>query len=188
MCGIGVTSLIEVTSIPAPWIARIAASRPEPGPRTKTSTCRTPCSIPLRAASSPARCAAKAVDFLEPRKPTVPELPHAIGLPCGSVMVIIVLLNVDCMYARPTGTDLRCLRRVLGLLAISYCVLSDLLTKVSGDVPTSCLQSCRGLPRPRAFRAWCDRWSWSSARARADHACDVVHDTSRCRSTGVCSY
>lgn len=83
--------------MPAPWSARIAASRPEPGPRTKTSTCRTPCSIPFLAASSPARCAANAVDLREPLNPTVPELPQAIVFPCGSVIVIIVLLNVDWM-------------------------------------------------------------------------------------------
>lgn len=87
--------MIDVTRMPAPWSARMAASRPEPGPRTYTSTCRIPCSMPLRAASSPARWATKAVDFLDPRNPTVPELPQAIGLPCGSVIVIIVLLNVD---------------------------------------------------------------------------------------------
>ena len=75
----------------------MAASRPEPGPRTNTSTCLTPCSMPFRAASSPARCAANAVDLREPLKPTVPELPHVMGLPCGSVIVMIVLLKVDWM-------------------------------------------------------------------------------------------
>ena len=165
----------------------MAASRPGPGPRTKISTWRTPCSTPFRAASSPARCAANAVDFLEPRKPTVPELPHAIGLPCGSVIVIIVLLNVDCMYARPTGTDLRCLLRVLGLLAISCCVLSVLLTAVSKG-STSCLLFGPDPPRPRACRAWCVRWSSSSGRAQVDRADDGGHDTSRCRSGGVYSY
>ena len=164
----------------------MAASRPGPGPRTKTSTWRTPCSTPLRAASSPARCAANAVDFLEPRNPTVPELPHAIGLPCGSVIVIIVLLNVDCMYARPTGTDLRCLRRVLGLLAILCCVLSVLLTAVSKS-STSYSPFCHGPPRPRACRASCARWSWSSGRARVGRADDGGRDTSRCRSGGECS-
>ena len=34
LCGTGVTSLIEVTSSPAAWSERIAASRPEPGPLT----------------------------------------------------------------------------------------------------------------------------------------------------------
>jgi hypothetical protein len=53
--------------------------------------------LPFRAASSAARCAAKAVDFREPLNPTVPALPQAITLPLGSVSVTIVLLNVDCM-------------------------------------------------------------------------------------------
>ena len=34
LCGIGVTSVIETTCMPAVCSARIAASRPEPGPRT----------------------------------------------------------------------------------------------------------------------------------------------------------
>jgi|TARA_Y100000310_G_scaffold338821_1_gene429599 hypothetical protein len=51
--------------------------------------------MPLRAASSAARCAAKAVDFRDPLNPTVPALPQAMGLPCGSARVIIVLLKVD---------------------------------------------------------------------------------------------
>ncbi|SVA87076.1 uncharacterized protein METZ01_LOCUS139930, partial [marine metagenome] len=38
-----------------------------------------------------------AVDFLDPLKPAVPELPQAIAFPVGSVKVTIVLLNVDCM-------------------------------------------------------------------------------------------
>jgi hypothetical protein len=99
-------------------MARMAASRPDPGPLTNTSTCRKPLSIPLRAASSAARWAANAVDFREPVNPTVPELPHATVLPCGSVRVIIVLLNVDWMYALPTGIDLRSLRLERGLRAI----------------------------------------------------------------------
>jgi hypothetical protein len=51
--------------------------------------------MPLRAASSAALWAAKAVDLREPLNPTVPALPHAITLPLGSVSVTIVLLNVD---------------------------------------------------------------------------------------------
>jgi hypothetical protein len=52
-------------------------------------------------------------------------------LPRGSVSVMMVLLKVDWIYARPTGTDLRCLRRVLGLLAMLCSVLSVLLAAVS---------------------------------------------------------
>src|SRR5699024_6169936 len=49
------------TSSPAVDRERIAVSRPEPGPLTKTSTFFMPCSIALRAADSAAICAAKGV-------------------------------------------------------------------------------------------------------------------------------
>src|SRR5208282_1260440 len=42
LCGIGVVSLMERTSIPAEANARTADSRPDPGPLTRTSTERTP--------------------------------------------------------------------------------------------------------------------------------------------------
>src|ERR671930_378279 len=59
LCGIGVTSVIAVTSRPAAWRERMAASRPEPGPRTKTSMVRMPCSIARLAVASAVTCAAK---------------------------------------------------------------------------------------------------------------------------------
>src|SRR5688500_15769379 len=42
LCGIGVTSRIDFTSMPIVCSARMADSRPEPGPFTRTSTERTP--------------------------------------------------------------------------------------------------------------------------------------------------
>src|SRR6185295_11257117 len=57
----GVTSRIPVISSPAAWSERIAVSRPEPGPFTKTSTFWRPCSMPLRAAASAVTCAANGV-------------------------------------------------------------------------------------------------------------------------------
>src|SRR5712692_7949034 len=42
LCGIGVTSRMERTSMPDEASARTADSRPEPGPLTRTSTLRTP--------------------------------------------------------------------------------------------------------------------------------------------------
>jgi ribosomal protein S11 len=54
----GVTSVIEPTSRPAAWRERIAVSRPEPGPLTKTSTFFMPCSWARRAAASAASWAA----------------------------------------------------------------------------------------------------------------------------------
>ena len=52
LCGIGVTSRIDVTMKPAACSARSADSRPDPGPETSTSSVRMPCSCALRAASS----------------------------------------------------------------------------------------------------------------------------------------
>lgn len=63
--------------------------------------------MPRRAAVSAARWAAKAVPFRAPLNPTVPALPEAMTFPSRSVRVIIVLLKVDWIYARPWGTDLR---------------------------------------------------------------------------------
>src|SRR5258706_6010433 len=42
LCGMGVTSRIDRTSMPDEARARTADSRPEPGPLTRTSTLRTP--------------------------------------------------------------------------------------------------------------------------------------------------
>jgi hypothetical protein len=60
-----------------------------------TSTWRRPWSIPRRAACSAARWAAKAVPLREPLNPTVPALAEEITFPWGSVMLTIVLLNVE---------------------------------------------------------------------------------------------
>src|SRR6185369_16858627 len=73
LCGIGVTSRIDVTMKPAACNARSADSRPEPGPETSTSSVRMPCSCAFLAASSPATCAANGVDLREPLKPLLPD-------------------------------------------------------------------------------------------------------------------
>src|SRR5918911_4722983 len=95
LCGMGVRSTIAVTSRPAAWSERIAASRPAPGPRTKTLTWRMPCSMALRAALSAARPAAYGVLLRDPLKPAAPEEPHVSTLPSGSVIVTMVLLKLD---------------------------------------------------------------------------------------------
>src|SRR4029077_19455835 len=66
LCGIGVTSRIEVIAKPTAWSARNADSRPEPGPFTSMSRVRMPCSIAFLPASSAATCAAYGVDLREP--------------------------------------------------------------------------------------------------------------------------
>src|SRR5580692_4011201 len=81
LCGIGVTSLIARTSIPAVDNARTADSRPEPGPLTRTSTTRNPVSDALLAAVMEACCAANGVPLRDPRKPSDPALDQATVLP-----------------------------------------------------------------------------------------------------------
>jgi hypothetical protein len=84
-----------VTSMPQACNARIAASRPEPGPLTITSTDFKPCTSAALAAVSAAICAAYGVDLREPLKPRPPALAHDKALPSVSVSVTIVLLKDD---------------------------------------------------------------------------------------------
>src|SRR6185369_275848 len=93
LCGIGVTSRIDVTRIPACATARMADSRPPPGPFTRTSTSRIPASAAFLAASLAACWAAKGVPFLEPRNPFAPLEDCATKFPLVSVIEISVLLK-----------------------------------------------------------------------------------------------
>ena len=70
-----------------------------------------PCSIARRAAASAAICAANGVDLREPLKPTWPAEAHEITAPVGSVIEMIVLLNVLLMWACPWATFFFSLRR-----------------------------------------------------------------------------
>src|SRR5205085_7133083 len=101
--GMGVVSRIAVTRMPALLMARIADSRPPPGPFTRTSHCCIPASFALFAASYAACCAAKGVPLREPRKPRAPAEDCAIRFPSKSVIVIIVLLNDAAMNTIPFG-------------------------------------------------------------------------------------
>jgi hypothetical protein len=105
--GMGVTSFIKLTSSPAACSDLIAASLPEPGPLTYTSTVFNPCSMAFFAASSATMLAAYGVDFLEPLNPICPELAQEIAFPCKSVRVTIVLLKVDLICAWPFSMFLR---------------------------------------------------------------------------------
>src|SRR5690349_5647427 len=113
LCGIGVTSVMALTSSPAVWSERIACSRPAPGPLTKTSTWRIPCSIALRAATSAERAAAYGVLLREPLKPATPAEPQLTTAPVRSVIVMIVLLNDAWTWTCPTGTFFFSRRRCL---------------------------------------------------------------------------
>src|SRR5690606_20597314 len=107
----GVTPLIDPTSRPAAWSERIAVSRPEPGPLTKTSTFFIPCSCACRAADSAASCAANGVALREPLNPTPPDDAQLMTAPEGSVIDTIVLLKVLLMWAWPTAMFFLSLRR-----------------------------------------------------------------------------
>src|ERR1700749_1144435 len=107
LCGMGVTSRIEVTVKPEACKARSADSRPEPGPETSTSIILTPCSWALRAASSAATCAAYGVDLRLPLNPITPDEDQEIAFPWASVMVIMVLLKLAFTCATPEAMFLR---------------------------------------------------------------------------------
>src|SRR5271166_290161 len=112
LCGIGVMSRMAVIENPTACRARNALSRPEPGPETSISSVSMPCSRAFLPASSAATCAAYGVDLRLPLKPWLPEDDQAIALPCASVMVIIVLLNVAATWATPEVMFLRSFLRV----------------------------------------------------------------------------
>ena len=166
----GVTSLIIVTSSPAVCRARIAASRPEPGPLTKTSTVFRPCSIAALAAVSAAVCAAKGVDFLLPRKPMPPAEAQESALPWVSVMVTMVLLNEELICTAPFSMFLRSLRRVRTFLPFAaFAITYPSLT-------SSYWRSCVSGPCGYAH------WSCCAGRARAGRVCDAGRGSSRSRS------
>lgn len=94
-------SRMIVTSNPAVCSERIAASRPEPGPLTNTSTFRKPRSYASFAAASADTCAANGVFLREPLNPFFPAEDHEIVFPYVSVIVTITLLNVALTNALP---------------------------------------------------------------------------------------
>src|SRR5439155_6624597 len=110
LCGIGVTSLIDLMSRPLAASARMADSRPAPGPFTFTSTERTPCSCASCAAFCAATCAANGVPLREPLKPIRPALDHARVFPIASLMATMVLLYDAEIVPTPCGTFFRSLR------------------------------------------------------------------------------
>src|SRR5699024_10964000 len=103
------------------------------------------CSMAVFAAASAAICAANGVDLREPLKPTVPADCHEITLPWGSVMLTMVLLNVDLMCAAPTAMFLRSERlmrvRTFFLVATgSY--LTSSFRRFAYEDPCGCVHSC----------------------------------------------
>jgi hypothetical protein len=178
-------------------MALIAASRPAPGPLTIAFTVFSPCSVAARAAASPARCAANAVDFREPRKPIAPALLCEITLPCGSVNVISVLLNVALINALPCGTNffsrrrVRCLGMFISLLVFLaegrpapqwFQIRQSARFQCSGCHSPGTVPMGRPLasdPQPFACgRVLCGRWSLSAVLERAGPADDECPEKS----------
>src|SRR4029453_4995234 len=91
--GIGVTSRMDLISTPAACRARIADSRPLPGPFTRMSSERSPESLAAVAQAEAACWAAKGVPLREPLNPRVPALDQVTTLPSRSVMVTWGLLK-----------------------------------------------------------------------------------------------
>src|ERR1700712_875644 len=142
----------------------MAVSRPEPGPLTKTSTFLTPCSWAWRAADSADSWAANGVDLREPLKPTVPDEAQLSTAPLGSVMVTMVLLNVDLMWAWPTAMfffsyDAAYERPTLVLPFMKSLDPAESARPTSE--PSSCLQRCASGP------CGYERWFWCAVRGRA---------------------
>ena len=92
---------------------------------------------------------ANGVDLREPLKPTVPADCQEITLPWGSVMLTMVLLNVDLICAAPTAMFLRSER----LMRVRTCFLAATCLLPYFFLPPICL---RGPLRVRAFV--CVRW------------------------------
>src|SRR5258705_10653015 len=63
-----------------------------------------PSSAAFRAAASAATWAANGVPLREPLNPTAPALDQVTTFPCGSLIVMIVLLNVEWMWTTPSDT------------------------------------------------------------------------------------
>src|SRR5437764_271272 len=120
-------------SRPAACSERIAVSRPEPGPLTKTSTFCSPCSMPLRAHASAVTCAANGVDLREPLKPAEPADSQAITFPSRSVSATIVLLKLVLMCAWPIAMFLRTRRRVRPRVAACLLAPGTLLRLLSAS-------------------------------------------------------
>ena len=94
------------------------------GPLTFTSTSFMPNLIAFSAACCADIWPAKGVLLRLPLKPLVPALAQHSVSPLVSVMVIVVLLNVALMWATPTVTLRRALRRFV--FATAGCLLVDL--------------------------------------------------------------
>src|SRR5689334_19207198 len=132
-----------------------------------------PCSMARRAAASAAIWAAYGVDLREPLKPTWPAEAHEITAPVGSVIEMMVLLNVLLMWAWPTATFFFSLRRTF--LAPAVRLLGGITYQ-----PSSCRRRCASGP------CGCERSSSCADRAPGDRGGDEGPRRSRSRPCGGC--
>src|SRR5688572_22498561 len=121
-----------------------------------------------RAHASAATVAANGVDFFEPLKPALPELPHVTTLPWLSVIVTSVLLNVALMCATPSASTCLRARFVRGPPFFGFAIISSSLS--------SYRQSLRACP------STCAHWCACADRAPADLCGDADRDRHRCPS------
>src|SRR5258706_13122021 len=156
------------TSSPDAAKARIADSRPEPGPLTRTSTVRRPTSLAFDAAVIDACCAANGVPLRDPRNPSEPALDQEIVFPSGSEMVTIVLLKVACTWTVPVWTT----RFSFFLKDFFLPVLPALAAAFAGAFAIMSYQSpsSYSLPCRAAGPCGCERWCGFAARERAGRA------------------
>src|SRR4028118_1823657 len=115
------------TSSPMAPSDRIAVSRPEPGPLTKTSIFFMPCSMARRPAASAAICAAYGVDLREPLKPTVPADAHDITPPVGSGRGTTAWLAVREPWKPAVPADAHEITAPVGSVIVTIVLLNVLL-------------------------------------------------------------
>ena len=96
--------MMDVTFRPAARNDRMAASRPPPGPFTRTSMLLNPSAMASSAAFLADSVAANGVLFREPLNPNAPELHHEMVFPYLSVKVTMVLLKVALTKPIPSGS------------------------------------------------------------------------------------
>src|SRR5574338_1407228 len=166
LCGIGVTSRMDMTLRPAEASAWMADSRPLPGPCTRTCTRRRPMLTASRAQFSAATVAANGVLFLEPLKPALPAVPHESVLPRMSVMVISTLLKVAEMWATPSLSTTR-LARLPPVVGLAGAVITSWS-------PFS-FRRWRG-----ADPSWSGRWYGCAGHGPAGPGGAGCHDSCQC--------
>src|SRR5688572_16055836 len=116
----------------------------------------------------------------------VPADDQAIALPCASVIVIIVLLNVALTCATPEAIFLRSRLRTRASLPIIN-PFTDRHRKPAPSLSpaqaakltaaTRIISSCRQSPLPDPYG--CERWCGCAGRGPAIHDDDAARDSSR---------